>query len=143
MSLRHKFKEVTTINGGLSWGARIAGPDDEPLVDSPLPAATRELIDWASGFWPQANPDDFEWGIGRRGMGARHRETGAEYTLRSGLPIGGELASGISTWCLRQGRLCLLADRADRPIFQGVPTALDRPRSGHVGPPADDDIAVL
>jgi hypothetical protein len=97
-----------------SYGARIANDEEQTAAPSTLPAATEHLIAWAGSYWEEADPDEFEWNLGRRGMQARHIETGVMYRLRLGMPMGGEYQSGVSKFCIRDGRLILLADKPDR-----------------------------
>ena len=47
-------------------------------------------------------------------MRVRRIADGTVFKIRTGMPIGGEFQSGISTWCQRGGSLVLLADRPDR-----------------------------
>lgn len=115
-----------------SFGAKIA-PDAEPEpVGSILPAADPQFVEWASGFWPQADESEFEWGLPK--MRVRHRETGVMYAIRPGLPFGGELASGISVFIVRDGRLILLADKSDRPLHQTAPATVSARRVEYVAP---------
>jgi hypothetical protein len=56
-----------------AYGARIAAEETPEKAASPLRHADDQIVSWAANYWPQADPDEFEWGIG--GMRVRHRET--------------------------------------------------------------------
>jgi hypothetical protein len=93
-----------------TYGARIAADAEPEPVGSILPAATDQLRAWAAAYWPEADPDEFEW----EGMTARNRESGVVYEIRVGMPVVGEIASGVGVFCVRDGRIVLLADKPDR-----------------------------
>jgi hypothetical protein len=106
-----RFRDVVPHPYNGSWGGRIDADEEPQPLGSTLPAATDQLVGWAAGFWPQADPSEFEWD----GMKAHHRESGVTYKINMGLPLNGELASGVSVFCVRGDRLILLRDRPDRP----------------------------
>jgi hypothetical protein len=135
MNLRQVYRNIQVGSGG-SWGARVAVDEEPQPVASVLPAATHQNLGWAAGFWPQADESEFEWGLGD--MKVRHRETGTVYTIRVGMPVGGEIASGVSTWCVRGDRLILLQDKPDRPLALVVHgTFGGRKIEPRTGPPRD------
>ena len=103
------------LGSGGSFGAEVASDETPAPVGSTLPPADPQTISWAASFWPEVNPDEINWEpFGRRNMSVRHKQTGVEYRIETGLPVGGEFASGVSCFCIRDGRICLLADRPDK-----------------------------
>jgi hypothetical protein len=131
-----RLRDIQLHPYGPSWGGRIADDEEPTPVGSTLPAATEANVQWARAYWPEADPSEFEFGGGRRGMGARHRETGVEYTIQTGMPIH-ELASGISTFVVRDGKLVLLQDRPDRLLHQGPPVTVTSRVVEYASPPED------
>jgi hypothetical protein len=120
-----------------SFGARIASDEEPQPVGSTLPPATEEFLSWASAHWPRVSADDYEWD-GRR---ATHRETGTVYKVRDGLPVGGEYASGVSAFCVRDGRLVLLRDRPDRETsYVAAPFQYEATKLGDYVPPLEDAV---
>lgn len=94
------------------FGGRLVDERDEatPQV-SPLWPADRAIVDWASSHWAEVNPDDFEWDLGRRGMEVRHRESDEVLRIQLGHPYpGSEAQSRVKYFCIRGGRLILLAE---------------------------------
>jgi hypothetical protein len=113
-----RLKNVLVGSGG-SFGGEIASDAEPEPVGSILPPADPMLVEWAAGYWPQIDENEIDWTPrGRRGMSVRHRETGVEYTIETGMPVH-PLASGISGFCTRGGRLVLLQDRPDRLLAKG------------------------
>jgi excisionase family DNA binding protein len=120
-----------------AWGAQVAPHAEGAPAPSILPAETAFLLDWAGTHWPQADPGDFEFD----GMNARHLETDTTYQLRVGMPIRGETASGISTLCVRDGRLVLLADKADRVTsHHAADFSYEAGKVSYAGPPLEGQI---
>jgi hypothetical protein len=100
-----RLRDVVTNNG--SWGGRIVADEEPQPLGSTLRAATDQLVSWAAGFWPEADPAEFEWD----GRTARHLATDVVYKINVGLPLG----AGVSVFCVRGDRLVLLRDKPDRP----------------------------
>jgi hypothetical protein len=104
-----------------------------------LPLADPALVARCSQYWPETDPDAWEWGLGKRGMFARHRETGQQLRIQLEIPLdGGELASGVRCWCVRDSRLILLeepgAARPTRSVYLGSYEPEGR-RLEHTAPP--------
>jgi hypothetical protein len=116
-----RLRDVITNHNG-TWSGRVADVEAPSPVGSTLPAASDQFISWASSYWPEVSPDEFEW----QGLTARHRETGQVYRIRTGLPMGGEHESGIALFAVVDGRLALLADREDKPTSVVMHGEFDR-----------------
>jgi hypothetical protein len=111
-----------------AYGARVADETPTGSAAGPLRAADDQTVGWALAFWPQADPDDFEWGLGH--MKVRHKESGEIFRIRIGHPVGGELASDVQTFCIRDRRLVLLArPGTERPTTNMVGSYMLKPKS--------------
>lgn len=99
-----------------SYGAQISD-EETPQRATGLPFADDETLGWARCYWPEADADDFDWDSGR-GRKVIHRATGEVWKIRLGHPVGGELASDVQTFVVRDGRLILLArPGSERPTI--------------------------
>jgi hypothetical protein len=135
-----QLKEIALHPYAPAYGAQVAPDAEGAPGPSVLPAATRQFVAWASAYWQEVSPDDFEFD----GMKARHLETGTVYRIRVGMPIGGEAESGISVFCIRDGRLVLLADKPDRVANEVVHGTFDdvARKVTYVGPPAEGQVVL-
>lgn len=116
-----RLRDVFIHSG--AYGARVADEQPTGPASSPLHPADNQNVGWAQSFWPQADPDDFEWGIGR--MRVRHKETGEIFRINIGHPVGGELQSDIATFVVRDRRLILLSrPGSERPTTTSIGTIL-------------------
>jgi hypothetical protein len=120
-----------------SYGARVSD-EQEPTNASPLRYADDQTLDWARNYWPEADADDFEWGLG--GLKVRHKETGEILKIRLGYHVGGELASDIQTFCVRDQRLVLLGrPGSERPTTVHHGTFGGR-KIEYAGPPQEGSL---
>jgi hypothetical protein len=96
---------------GATYGGRLVDDRDEAQPQGTmLFPADRALVDWASYHWPEADPADYEWDLGRRGLEVRHRDSDTMFRISLGHPYPGtEKQSDVRLWCVRDGRLILLS----------------------------------
>jgi hypothetical protein len=130
------IRKVEPLASGIAYGAQIAEDEIPHGAASVLRCADDQALAWAADFWAQADPDDFQWGLG--GMKVRHKETGEVLKIRTGWPIGGELESDIAFFTVRDQRLVLLGRPGSARPRTVVPAASYYGRKiEHVGgPPA-------
>jgi hypothetical protein len=88
--------------GGV-FGAKVADEIESVPGGGLLRYADEQTVGWALNFWPESAADDFEWGLG--GMKVRHKKSGEFYKIKLGHPVGGELASDVATFCVRDSGL--------------------------------------
>ena len=91
-----------------AYGARISDETPDGPAASPLHPADDKLLGWARSFWDESDERDFDWDS-EPGRKVRHRVSGEVFRICVGHPVGGELASDIATFCVRDRRLVLLS----------------------------------
>ena len=132
-----RLKDVFAHPYAPAWGGRIARDEEPQPAGSLLPAATEQLLSWAASYWVQADPAEFEWAHAK--MRVLHKQSGVVYKIRIGMPFGGEHASGVSMFCVRDGKLVLLQDKPDRisTVVHGTFDQVARKVEHVAGPPEE------